>query len=216
MSFSVLGQYQDGELIPLPNQDQVIYLAASRDVVAHESGHAALQVLKPGLRTVVGRGLDESYADLAHFMTALDHDDAVDHLLRETGGDLRRSSSYTRLGEQLASVLGMPTDGIRDLTDRVMPQELDELPLDEALTPNAMLLAIIPSYNKYSIAAVLSGLHYELFATLANQGLSALPLDAPPHAQRQAVREAAESVSTLVHRALLFLPEDGGAFNDWT
>lgn len=87
-----------------PSPGLVIDGAASRDIVAHEAGHAVLYAVKPGLAYGVGRAYQEGFADALAALTALGDADVVARVLEETGGDLTRPSEVTRVAEEVGVI----------------------------------------------------------------------------------------------------------------
>ncbi|MDJ0774767.1 MAG: hypothetical protein QNJ49_15295 [Mastigocoleus sp. MO_167.B18] len=80
-----------------------VWTCLSHDIVAHELGHAIfdsfrpLYVYSPDKDTPA---LHESFADLLSMFSALQYPSVIEHLYRETGGDMRHPSLITRLGEE--------------------------------------------------------------------------------------------------------------------
>lgn len=87
-------------------QSGTTYLCRSFDVVAHETGHAILDALKPALYSIRDgqRGaLHESFADLTAIFSVLNQLDICEDVIAETKCDLRKASYITAIGEQFAA-----------------------------------------------------------------------------------------------------------------
>jgi len=86
------------------NRVITVFSGESGDVVAHELGHAILDTLKPALWDVASTeaaAFHESFGDMSAILTALQLPTVRQAVLEETGGNLRRNSSVSRLAEQL-------------------------------------------------------------------------------------------------------------------
>lgn len=73
------------------------YNCRTVDIIAHETGHAILDCIKPHLNTgnAETRGLGEAFCDLLAMFLVLSQKDLCEHTMKETGGDLRRNSILT-------------------------------------------------------------------------------------------------------------------------
>ncbi|GGK37855.1 hypothetical protein GCM10010124_33310 [Pilimelia terevasa] len=82
----------------------VVYSAESPDVVCHEVGHAVLDSLQPGLWSVAsaeGAAFHESFGDMSAILCALQLESVRAEVIAETLGDLSRTSTLSRIAEQL-------------------------------------------------------------------------------------------------------------------
>lgn len=85
-------------------QLSTVFSGESPDVVAHELGHAVLDALKPGLwnlASIEAAAFHEAFGDTSSILTALQLPSVRQAILEETGGKLARSSSVSRVAEQL-------------------------------------------------------------------------------------------------------------------
>lgn len=98
-----------------------IYTCRSMDVVAHETGHAVLDSLKPAYllayRNVETHALHESFADITAIFAVLDHFDMCDTLIAKTKGDLHKKSFLPLIGEEFGQGVGknFGMEAIRDV-----------------------------------------------------------------------------------------------------
>lgn len=84
------------------------YLCRSFDIVAHETGHAILDALKPRLYSChdgQAGALHEAFADLTAIFAILDQLDMCEDIIAETKGDLRQAKYLTAIGEQFATAM---------------------------------------------------------------------------------------------------------------
>ena len=82
------------------------YLCRSFDIVAHETGHAILDALKPKLyaqKAGQSGALHEAFADLTAVFAVLDQLDMCEDVVAETKGNLRAAGYLTAIGEQFAA-----------------------------------------------------------------------------------------------------------------
>lgn len=80
-----------------------VHTSQSADTVAHETGHAILDGLKPQYGHTFDRetkGFHESFGDCAAMLLTLTRPGARAHILAETGGDLSKENAATRFSEE--------------------------------------------------------------------------------------------------------------------
>ena len=94
-----------------------VHTCRSFDIVAHETGHAVLDGLKPGWLSAGNPpqtgGLHESFGDLTAIFLALAQPDQADALVAITKSDLHDRSFLADLAEEFGRALGMPS-GLRN------------------------------------------------------------------------------------------------------
>ncbi|WP_181259328.1 hypothetical protein [Pseudoduganella armeniaca] len=94
-----------------------IYTCRSFDIVAHETGHAVLDGLKP--RWILSSappqtgGLHESFGDLTAIFLALAQMDQVEAIIAQTRADLHDKTFLADMAEQFGLALGRP-NGLRN------------------------------------------------------------------------------------------------------
>jgi hypothetical protein len=76
------------------------YYCRSVDIVAHETGHAILDALKPDWENgdIETRGMAESFCDLTAMFVVTSQFDLCEEVIRETKGDLKKESILTQFG----------------------------------------------------------------------------------------------------------------------
>jgi hypothetical protein len=114
----------------LPGQTQIkmFETATSAELVAHECGHALLDVLKPNIdHTDLGfRTWGESFGDQTAMWSSLRDPQKMRNLLTETSGNLNSSNSVTRLCEAYGALVG--GTGLRDaFNDKKVSNTEDEV-----------------------------------------------------------------------------------------
>jgi hypothetical protein len=93
-----------------------IFTCRSLDIVAHETGHAVLDGLKPNWISATNPqtgGLHESFGDLSAIFLALSQLDQVEAVIAQTKGNLHDKTFLADLAEQFGLALGRP-NGLRN------------------------------------------------------------------------------------------------------
>lgn len=90
--------------------------ASDFDTASHETGHNISYVLRPDrdLTRPQTAAIEEGLGDFIALTTALSLNDVSTQFLRDTAGDLRRSSFLSEMAESLSTVTGAGTHGIRN------------------------------------------------------------------------------------------------------
>jgi len=105
-----------GQFLPTGQSNQV-FTCRSLDIVAHETGHAVLDGLKPGWlgfgNPPQTGGLHESFGDLTSIFLALSQLDQVETFIAMTKANLHAKNFLAAVAEQFGSVLGRPM-GLRN------------------------------------------------------------------------------------------------------
>ncbi|RKS76219.1 hypothetical protein BZB76_1569 [Actinomadura pelletieri DSM 43383] len=98
-------------------QSTVVHTCRSFDIVAHETGHALLDGLKPGWLAAdcppQTGGLHEAFGDLTAIFLALAQPDQAEALVASTKGNLHDRSFLADVAEEFGRALGMPS-GLRN------------------------------------------------------------------------------------------------------
>ena len=94
-----------------------VYTCRSLDIVAHETGHAVLDALKPNWISFSAPaqtgGLHESFGDITSIFTILSQLDLVEYIIAQTKADLHRRNILAALAEQFGNAVGRP-NGLRN------------------------------------------------------------------------------------------------------
>ncbi|NKZ05817.1 hypothetical protein [Actinomadura latina] len=95
----------------------VLHTCRSLDIVAHETGHAVLDGLKPGWLSADNPpqtgGLHEAFGDITAIFLALAEPDQAEALVALTKANLHDKSFLSELAEEFGKALGMPS-GLRN------------------------------------------------------------------------------------------------------
>ena len=116
-----------GDFIPAGERTR-IYSCRSLDVVAHETGHAILDGLKPGWKSLTQPpqtgALHEAFGDLTAMFLVLSQMDLVEALVAETKADLYQPNFMSILCEQFGSGLAARSrKGLRNAFNTIKVQE---------------------------------------------------------------------------------------------
>ena len=92
------------------NTGDTIYTARSFDIVAHETGHAILDGLKPnwnGSRNPYTNALHESFGDLTAIFSILDDFEMCESVIAHSRGNLHTRTFFPAIAEEFGNVLGL-------------------------------------------------------------------------------------------------------------
>jgi hypothetical protein len=120
-----------------PIMNKMVYAADSRDVVAHELGHAILDAYRPDLYNVQALEIwafHEGFADVHSILDSLYYDLVIDRLV---GTNLRQSSFATKLAEEMGRAIfdltggkmGHSSAALRDAVNSYRYTEPETLPM---------------------------------------------------------------------------------------
>jgi hypothetical protein len=199
-----------GAPAPAPN----VFTCRALDIVAHETGHAVLDGLKPGWITSSSPqtgALHESFGDLTAIFVALSQMDQVEALIAQAKANLHEKNFLAELAEEFGNALGRP-NGLRNAdNDLKLSQVGTEVhDLSQVFTGGIYdVLADIfvfernftttdPSFTLYSVSQYLCGLVMRAiadapganatFADVVNQMLLLAQADGKPVQYRNFIR----------------------------
>lgn len=144
--------------------NRTVFTCESPDVVCHEQGHAVLDALKPQLWNVASIEADafhESFGDISAILSALQIQTVRFGVIAETEGVLYRSSSLSRIAEQLGWAIRQkyPTsaeaDCLRNAVNSFFYQDPNTLPSN---APATSLSSQSHSFSRVFTAAFFEGL----------------------------------------------------------
>jgi len=182
---------------------RVVYAAESLDIVAHEAGHAVLDVYQPGYWATPDpetAAFHEAFADCSSLLVTLTDPAVRRAFLDETGGGGRKSNLVSRVAEALGRAIhdnygpGAISDPtrLRDANNSFRYEDPGTLP---AGAPDDSLAS-----EPHSFSRVFTGSFYDLLAWLLARALRESPGEpdaAVERARRLAGRLLARAVETL-------------------
>ncbi len=169
-----------------------VFTCRSFDIVAHETGHAILDGLKPNWLLASNPpqtgGLHESFGDLTAIFLALSQLDQVEAVIAQTKANLHNKTFLADLAEQFGLALGRP-NGLRNADN--------DLTLSQAGT------------EVHAISQVFTGAIYDVLADIfAFERKPGLKDDA------ETLHDAGAYVRGLVLRSLIAAPATAATFAD--
>jgi hypothetical protein len=200
-----------------PDGGQRIYTSLSRDIVAHEAGHAILDGILPDLYhalTPQSLALHEAIADLTALMMALRSHNLRSFVLRQTGGHIRDSTAFSSVAEELGGALDRDGQAgyLRSLLNRRTLDPEDES-VDELGRPNR-----VPRNAPHALSQVLCGALYATMIQL-HEAFKRKYMEEDQvsefSASGKALWVAAEQFKRMILRALDYLPPGEVSFADY-
>ena len=99
-----------------------VYTCLSRDVIAHETGHAIIDGIEPGLLDAIGphpRALHEGLADLVSVLLAFKSDTLSKFTLSQYRGSILDATAFSNIAEQIGPLLNSKDEPLRVLINEV-------------------------------------------------------------------------------------------------
>ena len=174
-----------------PGQSEEVFTCRSLDIVAHETGHAILDALKPGFLSSSHPqtgGLHESFADLASIFLVLSQFDQVEFLIAATKADLHQKNLLASIAEQFGTALGRP-NGLRNADNNLKLSDV--------------------SNQVHDISRVFTGAIYDILA-------DAFTASRQPriHDDARVLYDVARNVSGLVTMSILAAPDKDATYKN--
>lgn len=193
-----------------------ILTSLSRDIVAHETGHAVLDGIAPALYhsvTPQSLALHEAIADMTALFLAFQSDRLVDAVLRQTGGSIRYSTAFNSIAEEFGRALD-PQGRAHYLRNLANDRTLDpnDTSVDERGRPNR-----VERDEPHALSEVLSGALYSVVMSL-HEDLTKRFSDQRPDviaASGKALGIGGTRLHRMFFRALDYLPPGEVSFADY-
>jgi hypothetical protein len=176
-----------------------VYTALSRNIVAHETGHAVLDALAPALYDALdpeALALHEAVADLTAIVMALESRSIQQWLVNERGASLAGRSPIAQIGEQFGQALRRNRP-LRDANnDRRMSQAGDE---------------------PHDLCEVLTGAVWKSMVQMHEHALREARTKSPRRAEvlPMALAISARRIARVLFRALDYIPPAETTFTDY-
>ena len=182
---------------------QQVQTSLSRDIVAHETGHAILDGIDPSLYDAItpqSLALHEAVADLTALFVALLSKDLVKAVLEHTDGSIENSTAFSSIAEQFGRRLHPEKGGgpLRSL--------LNDLTLDD-----------VHRDDPHQLCNVVTGAMYRVLVKMheANKEKEAAEGTPPKEAAGKALVLAGNKLRRMVVRGLDYLPPGDASFADF-
>jgi len=157
-----------------PETKKVLYTCESADIVAHEFGHAFLDILRPDLFSIQSYeawAYHEAFGDVTAILSIMQWDQVLDRAIAETKGDLMKSNIVSRLAEEMGQIIYQLTGGkqghmafaLRDASNNfkyVEPEKLKDDTKDDVL-----------SRECHNFSRVWTGAWYEVMVRMYQQNV---------------------------------------------
>lgn len=158
-----------------PVNNKNFYTCETPDIVAHEFGHAYLDVLRPDLWSTQAPEIwafHESFGDITAILSIMQFDQILDLMLKET--DLLKSNIVSKLAEEFGKIIyalsdeesGNLPDCLRDAANEFVYVEPEKLSNDG---PNDILTRECHNFSR-----VWTGTWYELMIEIYKKNLSSM------------------------------------------
>jgi hypothetical protein len=144
-----------------PKTKKMVYAANSTDVIAHENGHATLDILRPDFWSVQSLEIwsfHEAFADIHAMATLMQFDEVLNYALAQTNNNPRQSNVITRLAEELGAAIYHLVNGqygympyaLRDAVNQFQYTDPSKLPKE---APDNMLASECHSFGRIFMGA---------------------------------------------------------------
>jgi hypothetical protein len=194
-----------------PTRD--IFTCLSRDIVAHETGHAIIDGIAPDLVdacTPQSLAIHEAIADLTALLMAFQSHNLRKTVLKRTDGSLMKPTEFCSIGEEFGLELWSNRKGLRNLfNDKTLNPE------DEG--------NFVKGQEPHLLSEVLSGALYKVMINI-HENLKEELKDTPEYskfhdprfsASGEALLKGAGRFRRMIFRALDFLPPGEVSFADY-
>lgn len=194
-----------------PTRD--IFTCLSRDIVAHETGHAIIDGIAPDLVdacTPQSLAIHEAIADLTALLMAFQSHNLRKTVLKRTEGSIKQPTEFCSIGEEFGFELWSNRKGLRNLFN------------DKSLNPEDGEY-FVRGQDPHLLSEVLSGALYRVMIKIHENLIEELKdtpkyskFDDPPFsASGEALRVGARRFKRMIFRALDFLPPGEVSFADY-
>ena len=204
-------------------KNKTIFTCLSRDIVAHEMGHAIIDGINPDLLdacTPQSLAMHEAIADLTACLMAFESHNLRKYVLEERNGNIEDSSVFSSIGEELGNLLRHKY-GLRNLNNekdlksgevsRTEPHDLSQV-LSGALYKvlieiyNGLIDRYVEEKRELLLRDVVSQWAPDLKEELQN---SVIPISG------YSLAKATERFQRMIFRALDYLPPGEVSFADY-
>jgi hypothetical protein len=197
---------------------EMIYTSLSRDIVAHETGHAILDGIAPDLYHAItpqSLGLHEAIADITALLMAFSSHNLCETVLRQTGGSISNSTAFSAIAEEFGRALSGEGHGSFYLRSLLNNKTLDpnDASRDAQGKPN-----LVARNEPHTLSEILTGALYAVMVKLHEmlKTQEATNLNKSPYeVAGRALAIGAARFRRIALRALDYLPPGEITFADY-
>lgn len=193
-----------------PKDKEKVYTCLSRDIVAHETGHAIIDGIAPDLLdayTPESLAIHEAVADLTSLLMAFESRNLALMVLRETSGSIDDTTQFSSIGEEFGIELMKNGRYLRNLKNEKNLEKGDE--------------NCVKSMDPHVLCEVMSGALYEVMIKIHERLKTkysadyAQKKDPEFSASGKALAVGAMILRRIIFRALDYLPPGEISFADY-
>lgn len=193
-------------------KEKLIYTCLSRDIVAHETGHAIIDGIAPDLFdscTPQSLAIHEAIADLTALLMSFSSPNLVEAILKDTKGAIKDTTEFSSIAEQVGDVLKGAGRCLRDLNNdkNLNPDDIDNFVGEDE--PHALSEVLSGALYK-----VMQKIHEDLRNELAKTEYAKFP-DPLFSASGKALAVGATHFKRMIFRGLDYLTCGNVSFVDY-
>ncbi|MCA9793102.1 MAG: hypothetical protein KC910_14940, partial [Candidatus Eremiobacteraeota bacterium] len=186
-----------------PRMNKTVDSGLSAEVVYHEAGHALLDAVRPGwissYRGATG-GIHEGFGDMLSVLVGLRDERNLDKVIAETGGDLWKDNSVSRLAEELGRAIWDETGTERPNHDYLRNARNHLINADPSTLPWRPPAEDQLGAEPHNYSRVASGAVYDVLASLNQQ------FQAQGFGVRESIEKARDITAKLEIKGFEFCP----------
>lgn len=164
-------------------KDETCYTAKMADIITHETGHAIMDSMRPTYATwgYYAGGIHEGFGDSTAMLVALQNENIIDTVIKQTGGDLKKENMVASIAEQFGNSLRK---------DRAMylRNAINKMKLSDFETGKA-------EKEVHVLGHLLNGVFYDMYVEMTNKNKESMTI-------KDAMITARDNLTKLHARAM--------------
>lgn len=174
------------------NKNEFVYTTRSYDVVAHETGHAVLDALRPEFWSSwhpETSSLHESFADITVILTMLSQLDQCEAIIAHSKANLHKKTFFNAVAEQFGEALYGTRQGLRNADNNLTMSQVSE--------------------EVHDISQVFTGAFYDVLADIFDDSR-----DPDLHDDAAVLLQVGEHMTDLILKTILSGPTKDATYAD--
>ncbi|MEW5820764.1 MAG: M36 family metallopeptidase [Cyanobacteriota bacterium] len=176
------------------NPAEKCFTSKMADVITHETGHAVLDGLRP---SYFGWGahngaVHEGFGDSVAMLAALDNENIVDSVIKQTGGDLKKENLIASLAEQFGKAVYGDKLYLRNAINDLKMSDFD---------------SGRESNEEHNFGRLFGAMFYDMIVELSNDKATVMPL-------KTALKQTKDDLTKLMARAIGDFSPPGNVYYD--